>query len=103
MCASLVNVMFCYGRQCVNALSLDFYFQEFFEDGFVKKATLEKGVHVLKAAVRLYRQTTDGLVSDFMRNFASAHGEGTRHFLVPLLAFILLSLYVFVLCAYVYV
>lgn len=49
--------------------------QEFFEAGFVKKPTLEKGVHILKAAVRLYRQTTDGLVTDFMKNYASAHGE----------------------------
>ena len=65
--------------------------QEFFEDGFVKKSVLEKGVFVLKAAVRLYRQTTEGLVADFMKNYATTYGEEQEPFEVLLPAFVALT------------
>ena len=71
--------------------------QEFFEDGFVKKSVLEKGVFVLKAAVRLYRQTTEGLVADFMKNYAATYGEEQAPFEVLLLAFVALT---FTLCCF---
>ena len=71
--------------------SLSTSLQEFFEDGFVKKSVLEKGVFVLKAAVRLYRQTTEGLVADFMKNYAATYGEEQAPFEVLLLTCVALT------------
>ena len=55
------------------AVNIVYLIQDFFgvEDGGVKKAILEKSCMQLKTSIKLYRQTTETLVAEFMKDAAT--------------------------------